>query len=266
MENWLLALGYGILVGVSLGLTGGGGSILAVPLLLYGLGVPLRAAVAVSLAVVGLTALYGAILQARSGQVVWRAGWIIGLGGILAAPFGAKIGAALPEQVTLIAFAGLMLFIGVMMFLKNADADSVLMRLACERTPEGLPRFSILCAGKLVVAGLLVGLLSGIFGVGGGFLIVPAILFTAAVSIERALATSLVAIFLISTSALAANWSALAEVTAAIPLVFLAGSLAGLTMGTQVKRLLPTQVLGRGFAGVVVLVALAMLGRELLAL
>jgi uncharacterized membrane protein YfcA len=158
-----------------------------------------------------------------------------------------------------------MLFIGVMMFLKNADADSVLMRLACERTPEGLPHFSILCAGKLVVAGLLVGLLSGIFGVGGGFLIVPAILFTAAVSIERALATSLVAIFLISISALASNWSALAEVTAALPLIFLAGSLAGLTIGAQVKRLLPTQVLRRGFAVVVVLVALAILGRELLA-
>lgn len=254
---------FGLLIGISLGLTGGGGSILAVPLLIYGLGLQLRAAVAVSLAVVGLTAFYGALLQSRSGMVVWKAGAIIGLGGILSAPLGAAIGRQLPDQLTLLLFAGLMLIIGISMLRKNSDADTILARFACEHTPGGLPVFSRFCAGKLVLSGLLVGLLSGIFGVGGGFLVVPAILITAAVSIERALATSLVAIALTSASALLANAGALDDTGWLLPGMFLAGSLAGLTAGTVIKKRLPSTVLRRGFAFVVVAVALLMLIREL---
>ncbi len=254
---------FGLLVGLSLGLTGGGGSILAVPLLLYGLDFPLRAAVAVSLAVVGLTALYGAVLQSRAGLVVWRAGAIIGAGGILAAPFGAALGRLLSDTTTLVLFASLMLFIGLSMLRQKTGADTIFTRFACARTPEGLPKFSLLCAGKLVLSGLLVGVLSGLFGVGGGFLVVPAILITAAVSIERALATSLVAIALTSASALAANYGALAGLDMAVPGLFLAGSLVGLTGGSFVKKAIPPPALRAGFAAVVILVGAAMLVKEL---
>jgi len=260
----LEAVFFGMLVGISLGLTGGGGSILAVPLLFFGLGLPLRAAVAVSLAVVGLTAFYGAVLQNRSGNVLWRAGAILGLGGILAAPLGAAVGRQMSDTLTLFLFSLLMLFIGVSMLRKGSDADTILARFACERTPEGLPKFSPLCAGKLVVSGLLVGILSGIFGVGGGFLVVPAILITAAVSIERALATSLVAIALTSASALAANAAALIEVGWLVPACFLAGSITGLTLGSSWKKKLSGTILRRGFALVVIGVGIAMLIKNLL--
>ena len=118
-----MALVYGVIVGLSLGLTGGGGSIFAVPLLLYGLGLDFRRAVAVSLAVVGLTALYGAVLQARRGHVLWGAGAVLGLGGVMAAPLGGWIGARLPAQLSLLLFAALMIFIGERMLLRKVRSD-----------------------------------------------------------------------------------------------------------------------------------------------
>lgn len=252
----------GLLVGISLGLTGGGGSILAVPLLIYWLDFPLRAAVTVSLAVVGVTALYGAVLQSRSGLVLWRAGAIIGAGGILAAPFGAALGLQLSDALTLVLFAGLMLFIGIGMLRGGTGSDTILSRIACAHMPGGLPKFSLVCAGKLLLAGLLVGLLSGLFGVGGGFLVVPAILITTAVSIERALATSLVAIALTAASGLAANYGALSGLDPVIPAVFLAGALTGLTAGSWGKRFIPAAGLRRGFAVVVILTGLTILLKE----
>jgi uncharacterized membrane protein YfcA len=110
----ILTMLYGGIVGIALGLTGGGGSIFAVPLLLYAIGLPLREAVTVSLGVVGLTALYGAGFQ-RS-LVSWLPGIIFGIGGILGAPAGAWIEVRLPQFWTLMLFAGLMIFIGVRMW------------------------------------------------------------------------------------------------------------------------------------------------------
>ena len=180
-----LTLLYGGIVGLSLGFTGGGGSIFAVPLLVYGLGLDFRSAVALSLAVVGLTAAYGAAIQAREGNVLWRAGAVLGLGGILSAPLGARIGTQMPERLSLLLFAALMAFIGLQMLRrKDAGLDGVpLSWMRCQREAGEKPRFSFSCAGKILGAGALSGLLSGIFGVGGGFLIVPALLIVACASI-----------------------------------------------------------------------------------
>ena len=242
--EWL----YGAVVGLSLGLTGGGGSIFAVPLLVYGLGLDFRRAVAVSLAVVGLTALYGAVLQARRGHVLWGAGAVLGLGGIAAAPLGAWLGARLPAQVALLLFAALMVFIGVRMLLRKETAGDVpLSWMSCERRPDGRPRFSLPCAGKLMAAGALTGMLSGIFGVGGGFLVVPALLVVTCVSIERALATSLVGIFLISASGFAANAGQLDPADWTLAGRFLVGSAVGMTAGAWLKTFIPARSLQRIF-------------------
>jgi len=259
-----LTLLFGLVVGLSLGLTGGGGSIFAVPLLVYGLGLEFRRAVAVSLLVVGLTALYGAVLQARRGHVLWGAGAVLGLGGILAAPFGARIGSLLSTQVSLLLFAALMAFIGLRMLLRRESAGDVpLSWIRCERRSDGRPRFSLRCAGKLFAAGALTGILSGIFGVGGGFLVVPALLVVTCVSIERALATSLVGIFLIAVSGFAANAVNLSPGDAGLAGFFLLGSAAGMTGGAWLKQFLPAAGLQRIFGLSVLGTAVGVIVRNL---
>lgn len=252
----------GALVGISLGLTGGGGSIFAVPLLLYVLGLPLRAAVAVSLAVVGLTALYGAFLQ--RGSVVWGAGALLGAGGIVGAPLGAWLGRALPDAITLWLFAGLMLFIGVQMWRSSGAAEVPLTAFSCRRDPDGVLRFRLSCAGKLVAAGALAGVLSGVFGVGGGFLVVPALLVVTAMPMERALATSLVGIFLISAAAFSANLVSLENFPFPLAGWFLLGGAVGMSGGAVLKSRLSAPLLRRIFALAILGVALWMVGKSLL--
>jgi uncharacterized membrane protein YfcA len=190
----MITMLYGGIVGIALGLTGGGGSIFAVPLLLYAIGLPLREAVTVSLGVVGLTALYGAGFQ-RS-LVSWLPGIIFGIGGILGAPAGAWIGVRLPQFWTLMLFAGLMVFIGVRMWSDRKTKPGEVSRFTCRRDTDGVLRLHWPCSAKLLFAGGTTGVLSGTFGVGGGFLVVPALLLVTAMPIERALATSLVCIAL----------------------------------------------------------------------
>jgi len=255
-----LTILYGFAVGISLGLTGGGGSIFAVPLLLYGLDLDFRRSVALSLLVVGLTALYGALLQARRNQIIWGAGIILGLGGILAAPLGSAIGSRLSEKASLILFASLMIFIAIRMLQRKRDATEIpISPLACERKPDGTPRFSTTCAAKLIIAGACTGILAGIFGVGGAILIVPALLLVTQISIERALATSLVAIFLISLSGFISNAGQLAPGDWSIAAWFLLGAAIGMTTGVGLKRFLPTQWLGRIFAFTILGTALMIL-------
>lgn len=250
-----LAVFFGLLVGLSLGLTGGGGSILAVPLLIYGLGMELRAAVAISLAVVGLTSLFGAVIQAKSGNVLWKAGAVLGTGGILAAPFGAQLGTLIPENISLVLFAALMVFVGARMARKEAPSPEVPSsprRLACPLDDKGRPAGGLACALKLGVAGLMTGLLSGFFGVGGGFLLAPALIFVAGVSTDRALATSLVAIALTAVSGFIANFAAAYGSPITLTAVFAVGSWAGMIGGAWLKQYLSPLVLRRIFAVVAI--------------
>lgn len=252
---------YGGLVGVALGLTGGGGSIFAVPLLLYAVGLSLRDAITVSLAVVGLTALYGAVFQRK--LVNWWPGAMLGAGGILGAPGGAWIGTRLPEFWTLLLFAGLMLVIGVQMW-RGANRDETrLYKFACRRDGDGVMRFRWSCAGKLLVAGAITGVLSGTFGVGGGFLVVPALLLVTAMPIERALATSLVCIALISASGFVSNLVTVQHFAFGLAAWFLAGGAVGMTAGAKLKSRLSGRLLKRIFAVGVVGVAVWILSQTL---
>lgn len=248
-----LSVVFGLLVGLSLGLTGGGGSILAVPLLIYGLGMDLRTAVAISLAVVGLTSLFGALIQAKSGNVLWKAGAILGTGGIIAAPFGALLGTLIPEDVSLVLFSALMVFVGLRMARSGRpDTEIPVRRFTCPLDEHGRPESGMACVLKLGVAGLMTGLLSGFFGVGGGFLLAPALIFVAGVSIDRALATSLVAIALTAVSGFIANFASVYGSPVALTLVFAAGSWVGMTGGARLKQYLSAIVLRRIFAAVAV--------------
>lgn len=256
---------FGGIVGISLGLTGGGGSIFAVPLLVFGLGFDLRRAVAMSLAVVGLTALFGALIQARQNRVLWKAGAILGLGGIVAAPFGAVLGGWLREDVALYLFAVLMLVVGLLMLRQRPENTEIpLSWISCREDAKVAPDFSWKCAAKLSGAGVVTGILAGAFGVGGGFLVVPALLIVLRLDIASALGTSLVAIFAVAASGLTANVSYLEAADLAVGTAFLLGAGLGMGGGVVLKGYLPPAILKKIFAGAVIATGAFMFGQTYL--
>lgn len=169
-------------IGLSLGLIGGGGSIITVPVLVYVLGVDAHQAIGMSLAVVGATSLVGASLHFRRGTVDVRTGGLFGASGILGAFFGSRLTYLVSPGVLLLLFAALMLTTAVMMLVRRgrgADETEVVHARS---------------TGKAIAAGLGVGVLTGFLGVGGGFLVVPALVFFGGLSMKEAIGTSLLVI------------------------------------------------------------------------
>jgi uncharacterized membrane protein YfcA len=198
-----LSLLFGMIVGFSLGLTGGGGSILAVPLLVYGLSVAPREAIGISLVAVGATALLGALQRLLTNEVDLRVGGFFALAGMLGAPLGAWLNRYIPEPLLLTCFAGLMLFVAVRMWRQvSLQARTPLPRhpppTGARNAPGSRLPGSARETGILALLGLATGVLSGLFGVGGGFVIVPALVRGSHMPIHRAVATSLVVIALVS--------------------------------------------------------------------
>lgn len=246
--DWMPSLLFGALVGFSLGLTGGGGSIFAVPLLIYGLKTGVREAVGISLAAVGATALFGVLTRIRHREVEWLTGLLFALAGVIGAPFGTWIGAKLPEALTLISFAVLMAVVGVRMWRGSPETRLSERENACERDDSGRLLLNTRCALMLGFAGLLAGVLSGIFGVGGGFIIVPSLILATGMPIHRAVSTSLLVIGLICISAIVSYaWTGPA-IPIALTNTFVVGGFAGMLGGNALRGLMPTKVLNRVFA------------------
>lgn len=258
----LLAVVLGTLVGFSLGLTGGGGAIFAVPLLVYGLGLPAREAVGVSLLTVGVTALVGFIQRARAGQVEFPTGLLFALAGMVGAPAGTALAERLPEMVLLGLFAALMLVIAARMWRQTANTAARLPILVdenagptCRRDPEGKLRLTSRCALLLGVVGLGAGVLAGVFGVGGGFIIVPALVTFSGMGMQRAIGTSLLVIALISAAGTASHVFAGKDLPLETAAQFSAGSVAGLFAGSILAGRLAGPTLQRVFAAAIVAVA-----------
>ncbi|MFZ0142347.1 MAG: sulfite exporter TauE/SafE family protein [Aeromicrobium sp.] len=242
----LLAVAAGALIGLSLGALGGGGSILAVPALVYLLDQTASQATTGSLVVVGVTSLTGAVTAQRSGNVKLARGMTFGLVAIGGAAAGSKASTLVSEPVLLTAFAALMLLVGGLMALR-------LVRHARAGTAGGAHaarpmlddpiislREGFLCdcprAVKVLVTATVVGLLTGFLGVGGGFLVVPALTLALALPMEYAVGTSLVVVTMTSAAALAVragtgttpDWTLVATLTAASAVGGFAGArLAG---------------------------------------
>ncbi len=269
----LAAVAAGVVVGLSLGLTGGGGAIFAVPLLVYWLGVDPPTAVAISLITVAATAAVGAVERWRYGQVEIPTGLLFAGAGMLTAPVGSWLGSRIPEQPLLVSFAILMLVIAARMWGKARDVEERLppdavaagSGPACRRDPDGKLRITSRCATVLALTGLAVGLLSGLFGVGGGFLIVPALVTFAAMGVPRAVGTSLFVMTLIGISAVASQLAAGREIPLDIAGGFVVGSIPGLFAGSAIGRRLTGPLLARLFAVAIVAVAGFVIARELLA-
>lgn len=238
----LLAAALALLVGISLGLLGGGGSILTVPIFVYVLGFEPREAIASGLAVVGAVSLFGAAGHWRAGNVALRPALVFGIASMAGALGGARLATRVSGTAQLLLFATVMLVAaGFMLRGRGPDSGET-------GTSAGL--------GVTLPAGLGLGVLTGLVGVGGGFLIVPALVLLAGLRMKQAVGTSLAIIAMNTATALAGYlgqvdfaWTTIAAFTA----VAMLGSLAGVRLVKHV----PQQALKRGFA--VFLLAMGML-------
>jgi uncharacterized membrane protein YfcA len=242
-----IGLALGALIGALLGLLGGGGSIIAVPALVYGLGFDVQQAIPISLIVVASASAVGALPKIRAGQVQWRMAGIFAVAGIPASVAGSAISRQLPESVVLGGFAVVMVVAGARML-----ADQGATGTAC-KIQAGQVNWRR-CAPRSIGAGLLVGLLTGLFGVGGGFLIIPVLVVVLGVEMSTATGTSLVIIGANSVAgifshlqAISVNWWA----TAAFVVAAMATSLAAGYLGSKTD----TARLQRWFAYLVFAVA-----------
>lgn len=239
------AVAAGAFIGLSLGALGGGGSILAVPVLVYLLGQSPTQATTGSLVVVGATSLIAAVAAHRAGNVMLGRGLVFGLVAIGGAALGAKASANVPQDVLLAAFAALMLLVGGLMAWRQLRyRRRRAERGAGQRQPGAptlddpiitfSPTFGCHCprALKVLVTATAVGLLTGFLGVGGGFLVVPALLLALTLPMEYAAGTSLVVIAITSIAALAVragsgaspDWSPVLTLTAASAVASVAGA------------------------------------------
>ncbi|KHO19166.1 sulfite exporter TauE/SafE family protein [Mycolicibacterium setense] len=241
-----VAVALAVLVGVSLGLLGGGGSILTVPLLAYVAGMEAKEAIATSLLVVGVTSVVSMLSHARAGRVRWRSGLMFGAAGMAGAYLGGLLSYVVPGSVLLTAFTVVMIATGIAM---------IKGRKACEPTTRTMP------VARVLLMGLGVGVVTGAVGAGGGFLVVPALALLGGLPMPVAVGTSLLVIAMNSAAGLAGHlstvpidWTIAGAVTAAAVL----GSL----LGTRLTAHVDPDAVRRAFGWFVLLMASLILGQE----
>ncbi len=268
----MVALVLAVLIGVSLGTLGSGGSIITMPVLVYVARIPAQTAVAMSLVIVGTTAAVGSYLQRRGpvGSPAFprsdagpaqetpraaaeaigidtRAAVIFAATGMAGAFVGARLTHLVSGDVLMRVFAVLMLLAGWRMLARNG--------LSAGARSCNVPR----CAG----VGLLLGVMTGFLGVGGGFLIVPALVLFAGLDMKRAVPTSLAIIAFNSLGGVAGQLR-YADFDWMLTAAFLGSALAGMLSGTIIARNLSSDHLRRGFAWAIILLGVAILGRQAL--
>jgi uncharacterized membrane protein YfcA len=264
----LLASPLGFLIGVSLGALGGGGSILAVPALVYGAGQPARSATTTSLLVVGIASIVGMASHWRAGRVRVGTGVAFGLTGIAGSLAGSALNRGIDPDVLLLSFAGLVCIaawrmlhgcptcteVGETTAVRHGavDAPSTVSAAAATFVPR---RIDVRSALTVVAAGTAVGLLTGLFGVGGGFVIVPALTLALKLPMPEAIGTSLLVIAINAAIALSTRL-ATTSIDWATTLPFVIAAIVGVLTGRRVAdRLDPRRSL-RWFAALLVVVAI----------
>lgn len=246
----ILSLLSGSIVGLVLGLVGGGGSILAVPLLVYVVGVSsTHVALGTSALAVALTAVVNLIPHARGGRVKWRCASVFAAAGIVGAFAGSSFAKTVHGDSLLALFGILMVIVGVMMLRGRGEARDSDVKLTTGTAKVLLPR--------LIPTGFAVGALSGFFGIGGGFLIVPGLVFATGMGLASAIGTSLVAVAAFGATT-AANYAISGMVDWPIAGLFIAGGAAGGVAGVAIGKLLGHG--GNGlrlvFSGIVIVIGL----------
>ncbi|WP_211330453.1 sulfite exporter TauE/SafE family protein [Prauserella muralis] len=244
----LLTLAAALVVGLALGVLGGGGSILTVPILVYIAGIDAKQAIAMSLFVVAITSALGAISHARAGRVRWRTGLVFGAAGMAGAYGGGRLAAFLPGTWLLVGF-------GVMMVV-TAAAMIRGRRGGGAGTVHGeLP------VGRVVAEGVAVGAVTGLVGAGGGFLVVPALALLGGLPMTVAVGTSLVVISMKSFAGLA-GYLASVQIDWPLALGVTAAAVAGSVVGGRLAGRIPETVLRKGFGWFVVVMGGFVLGQQ----
>lgn len=263
MDSLILTVALGALIGLVMALTGAGGGVMAIPLLVFGLHLPVQQAAPVGLVAVGLAAILGAALGLRQGIVRYRAAALIGSAGMLMAPLGVLLAQRLPNRPLLGAFALVLIYTAWRM-LRRPNPPSVAHAAAavlCRvNTTDQRLTWTLPCARALTGSGLIAGLLSGLLGVGGGFVIVPALTRYTDLDIRSIQLTSLAVIALVSVSGvLAAATHGPLRWDVALP--FASGAVLALLAGQQIAKKLNAKGLQKAFAWFSLLVAMFMLAR-----
>ena len=240
-----LALVFGLLIGGVVGTVGGGGAILALPVLVYVLGEDAGPATTASLVVVAVAASFGASAQAREGQLCWRMAVAFSIPAAIGAYIGTLASAQASARTLVLAFVPVMLLAATVTYSRAGSAETSQTDSDCP--PVRLPAST--------ASGFGVGVLTGFFGVGGGFLIVPVLTTFLRLSMRRAIATSLAIISLTGLAALLSHLAEGAEPDWPLTAALSGGAAIGALIGTSLGRRLDTKILARAFAGVVVAVA-----------
>jgi uncharacterized membrane protein YfcA len=243
----VLAVVLAMLVGVSLGLLGGGGSILAVPLLVYVAGMDAKEAIATSLLVVGTTALVAVIPHARAGRVRWRTGLLFGVAGMVGAYAGGRVAEFIPGSVLLVAFS--------LMMLATAAA-----MIRGRKTPDK-PAHTELPVVRVLLDGVVVGLVTGLVGAGGGFLIVPALVLLGGLPMSVAVGTSLLVIAMKSFAGLA-GYLASVQIDWPVALAVTGAAVLGSLIGSRLTGIIPPDTLRKGFGWFVIVMGLVILVQQ----
>lgn len=255
----LLASPLGFLIGLSLGALGGGGSILAVPALVFAAGQSPKAATTTSLVLVAITSMAGLLPHWRSGRVRFAAGGIFGLAGIGGSLLGSRWNRSADPDVLLLAFSGVMLVAAAGMVRRLRQPTTSTAATSADRT---------VTAGavwKVLIAGTIVGLLTGFFGVGGGFVIVPALVLALGFSMPDAVGTSLLVIAINAVVALSTRLQGgTLEWNTIIP--FTIASLLGVAAGSRLANTRDSRSLQRWFIVLLVVVAVYTAVRSVIAL
>ncbi|MGI5174861.1 sulfite exporter TauE/SafE family protein [Dactylosporangium sp. CA-152071] len=252
----IAALGLGAVIGILLGLLGGGGSILAVPALVYGVGLPLRAAVPTSLLVVGLSSAAAVLPRLRAGQVRRRIAAVFGAAGAVSTFAGAAVNRLLDPRIVLIGFAVMMVAAGIRMLRRQGGEGG-----DCALPSGGVNWRG--CLPKSVGAGVAVGFLTGLFGVGGGFLIIPALVLLLGLPMTAAVGTSLVIIVINSVAGFVAH-AGDTTIDYRIAAGFTAAAIVGSLAAARVATRLPADRLRRWFAYLVFVIAAFVVTQTLL--
>lgn len=247
----LVGLLLGLLIGVALGLLGGGGSILTVPVFVYVLGFGAKEAIAMSLAVVGATSLVGVAGHWRAGNVNLRVALIFGVVAMVGTYLGARLSVLVSEAAQMALFAAVMLLAAFFMFRNRrlAAASGRGVRSASDsRMPLAL----------IAVEGIAVGVLTGLVGVGGGFLIVPALVLLGGLPMKEAVGTSLLIIAMKSATGFL-GYLGQVEVAWAFMALFTAVAVTGILAGTRLARHVPQSTLEQAFAAFLVIAGASIL-------
>ena len=241
-----VAILLGLAIGVVVGAVGGGGAILALPVLVYVLDEPVGPASTASLVVVAVAAAVGAGSLARHGSVCWRLAFTFALPAAIGSVFGTLGSREVSAHLLVLAFVPVMLIAAALTWRRAGESGE---GGACPHPP----------LRRVVVAGLLVGTLTGFFGVGGGFVIVPVLTLWLDTPFRRAVGTSLVIIGLTGIAALASHLVAGARPDVGVTATLACATGAGALLGSLFAHRVPTALLGRAFAVIVATVALALL-------